>query len=127
MSIGYRALETEKRKSDGARLLKQIRLFECSFVSMPMHPGASVETIKNLSTDELAEALEDLAQAARDLTAAACAEPITELADFTKAIRAFVNEARRDHPYLRDPIARAEAALGQAQARLERLRRAASR
>jgi HK97 family phage prohead protease len=46
MSIGYRALETEKRKSDGVRLLKEIRLYECSFVSMPMHPQAGVETIK---------------------------------------------------------------------------------
>jgi hypothetical protein len=49
------------------------------------------------------------------------------LADFAKSIRAFVNEARRDRPQLRDPIARAEAAMRMAQARLERLRDEASR
>lgn len=48
MSIGYRATETEKRKSDGVRLLKTIRLYEASFVSLPMHPDAGVESIKGV-------------------------------------------------------------------------------
>jgi HK97 family phage prohead protease len=125
MSIGYRALETEKRKSDGARLLKQIRLYECSFVSMPMHPAAGVETIKHLSTNELAEALEEFTRAARQLTEAARPDPVAELASATKALSAFVREARRDRPQLRDPIAKAS--IRAAQARLERLRDEASR
>jgi HK97 family phage prohead protease len=127
MSIGYRALETEKRKEDGARLLKRIRLFECSFVSMPMNPQAGVETIKTMSSEELAHTLEQLSRAAREITALARLEPVSELADFTKSVKAFVDEVRRDRPQLRDPIARAETAMLQAQARLERLRRAASR
>jgi hypothetical protein len=31
MSIGYRAIDTERRRDDGARLLKSVRLFECPF------------------------------------------------------------------------------------------------
>lgn len=48
MSIGYKVKpsDTEKRKEDGARMLKQIRLYECSFVSLPMHPDAGLESIK---------------------------------------------------------------------------------
>lgn len=48
MSIGYKAQDTERRKSDNARLLKQVRLFEASFVSLPMNELATVETIKGL-------------------------------------------------------------------------------
>lgn len=48
MSIGYKATETEKRKSDGVRLLKTIRLYEASFVSLPMHPEAGLESIKGV-------------------------------------------------------------------------------
>jgi HK97 family phage prohead protease len=127
MSIGYRALETEKRKSDGARLLKQIRLFECSFVSMPMHPEASVATIKTLSTSELAEALEEMSRAARELTVVARIDPVVQLAEFAHELSVFVKEARRDRPQLRDQIAKAEASLAQATARLQRLRDAAWR
>ena len=46
MSIGYKATEKEIRKSDGARLLKTIRLYEASFVSMPMNPEAGLESLK---------------------------------------------------------------------------------
>lgn len=48
MSIGYKAVEKERRKSDGVRLLKQIRLYEASFVSLPMNPEAGVDTIKGI-------------------------------------------------------------------------------
>lgn len=49
-SIGYKIAPggKEVRKSDGARLLKEIRLFEISVVNMPMNPLASVETVKGL-------------------------------------------------------------------------------
>jgi uncharacterized protein len=67
MSIGYKATETERRKEDGARLLKTIRLYEASFVSLPMHPEAGLESIKALDATgtlaELAAALEALAAA----------------------------------------------------------------
>lgn len=46
MSIGYKRMDSEKRKDDGARLLKEVRLYECSFVSLPMHPDAGLESIK---------------------------------------------------------------------------------
>jgi uncharacterized protein len=122
MSIGYRAIETERRKEDGARLLKALRLYECSFVSMPMNEQAGVETIKTMSADDLIDALEQLGRSARELAEAARADPITDLIRLTKSMRAFVTEARRDRPQLRDPITRAEGALRQAQARLDRLR-----
>ncbi len=47
-SIGYKATEKETRKADGARLLKQVRLFEISIVNMPMNPLAGVENIKGM-------------------------------------------------------------------------------
>jgi uncharacterized protein len=62
MSIGYRTLESEKRKSDGARLLKQVRLFECSFVALPMHLDAGLESIKGIAGSDL----EELALAMRE-------------------------------------------------------------
>jgi len=45
MSIGYRALES--RKDNGARILTKLRLYEASFVNLPMNPEAGVETIKS--------------------------------------------------------------------------------
>jgi HK97 family phage prohead protease len=48
MSIGYKATQSERDKESGCRLLKQIRLFECSFVSLPMHPDAGLESIKGI-------------------------------------------------------------------------------
>jgi len=48
MSIGYKATETERRKGDGARMLKTIRLWEASFVTFPMNVEAGVESIKGL-------------------------------------------------------------------------------
>lgn len=47
-SFGYRVRESEKRKSDNARLLKRIDIFEISVVGMPANPGAVIETIKGL-------------------------------------------------------------------------------
>jgi|GEM_PF-952499 len=47
-SIGYKATEKDRRKEDGARLLKQIRLYEISIVNMPMNPLAAVETVKGV-------------------------------------------------------------------------------
>lgn len=47
-SIGYRATQKETRKSDGARLLKQVSLYEISVVNLPMNAEAAVETVKGL-------------------------------------------------------------------------------
>lgn len=47
-SIGYRATEKETRKSDGVRLLKQVRLWEISVVNLPMNQLAGVDTVKGL-------------------------------------------------------------------------------
>jgi uncharacterized protein len=49
-SIGYRVAPggKEVRKADGARLLKELRLFEISVVNMPMNTEAGVETVKGL-------------------------------------------------------------------------------
>lgn len=45
LSIGYRPVDTDWRP-DGARLLKQVDLFEVSIVSMAMNPLARVEAMK---------------------------------------------------------------------------------
>jgi Caudovirus prohead serine protease len=68
MSIGYRAIEVERRKSDGARLLKEIRLHEVSFVNLPMHPEADLEVIK--ADENAPEELKAFLAAMRELTAA---------------------------------------------------------
>jgi HK97 family phage prohead protease len=47
MSIGYRALESERRKSDNALLIKRVRLYECSFCAMPLHQDAAIESLKS--------------------------------------------------------------------------------
>jgi HK97 family phage prohead protease len=65
MSIGYRAQEIERRKSDNARLLKQVRLYEVSFVSMPMNPEANVESIKHLHPEDIADQFDELRRARR--------------------------------------------------------------
>jgi HK97 family phage prohead protease len=51
VSIGYKTTEKEIRKSDGAKLLKQIRLYEISLTSLPANPLAEVETVKSLFAD----------------------------------------------------------------------------
>lgn len=70
-SIGYRATQKEVRKTDGVRLLKEIRLFEISVVNMPMNPLAGVETVKglvpfqDLPVDRMAKAWDPAAALAR--------------------------------------------------------------
>jgi uncharacterized protein len=52
MSIGYKTEQSHKK--DGARILTKLRLYEASFVNMPMNPLAGVETLKSatMSVDE---------------------------------------------------------------------------
>jgi hypothetical protein len=58
VSIGYKAIDRETRKSDGARLLKQINLVEISFVPRPMNPLAEIESVKSLDEFDPMRALE---------------------------------------------------------------------
>lgn len=50
MSIGYRTQES--RKDNGSRILTKVRLYETSFVNLPMNPEAGVETIKSIGIEE---------------------------------------------------------------------------
>jgi HK97 family phage prohead protease len=50
MSIGYKAQQSHKQGD--ARVLTKIRLYEASFVNLPMNPQAGVETVKSLSVTE---------------------------------------------------------------------------
>jgi HK97 family phage prohead protease len=91
MSIGYRVMPggSSVRKEDGARLLKESRLFECSLVSLPMHPDAGLETIKADALDG-ADAL-DAIRALRDvfqLLSVECIKARADLAPIDAAIRA---------------------------------------
>jgi HK97 family phage prohead protease len=47
-SIGYKTIQSERRKGDNVRLLKELRLYEISIVNMPMNPEAGVDTVKGL-------------------------------------------------------------------------------
>jgi uncharacterized protein len=104
MSIGYRTLQSERRKEDGVRLLKELRLYECSFVSMPMHPEAGLEVIKADETTpkEVKAFLASMA----DLTAA-----ITEIA-----------EAKREADELAASVWGFDAHLTRALARIDTIR-----
>lgn len=46
MSIGYKTAKSERRKSDGVRLLRELKLYEISVVNMPMNPLASIDRVK---------------------------------------------------------------------------------
>jgi HK97 family phage prohead protease len=50
LSIGYATRDAEYR--DGARVLKDLRLFEVSLVSIPMNPRAQITSIKSSSGSE---------------------------------------------------------------------------
>jgi HK97 family phage prohead protease len=47
-SFGYKVKEFERRKSDGARLLKTIDIFEISVVGIPANPAANIDSIKGI-------------------------------------------------------------------------------
>lgn len=50
MSIGYRTLDSDSDpKRPGVRILKQVELFEVSFVNMPMQPRAGVDLVKSVT------------------------------------------------------------------------------
>jgi hypothetical protein len=122
MSIGYRALEHERRKSDGARLLKQIRLFECSFVSMPMHPDAGLESISKGGAGDLDTAIASLSKAVASLKRfKAHVANIThggdEMSELVALMHRFSAEARQAG----DPFVNAELALHRANALLDRM------
>jgi uncharacterized protein len=108
MSIGYRALETEKRKEDNGRLLKRIRLYECSFVSMPMNPQAGVETIKDMTPSQLADALEQMQRALNAFREELQPDRVRQIREAMKAMQAFADEIKRTvqvrHPNIRDPM-----------------------
>jgi hypothetical protein len=46
LSIGYRVAMASRHPKTGARLLDDVHLAEISLVSMPMHPGARVVSVK---------------------------------------------------------------------------------
>lgn len=48
VSIGYKALEKDRRREDGARLLKRLKLIEISIVNSAMNPLAELTGIKGL-------------------------------------------------------------------------------
>lgn len=125
MSIGYRAIDTERRKEDNVRLLKTIRLYECSFVSMPMHPEAGVETIKDMTPSQLAEELERMRRMIDAFRDELQPDRVREIRGLAKAMHQFNDEVRRqvqvNHPDFRDPYAKAEAALLQLHARIASL------
>lgn len=45
-SIGYATARSERRKSDGARMLRKVKLYEISLVNMPMNPLATIDRVK---------------------------------------------------------------------------------
>lgn len=51
-SIGYRTIDKETRKSDGARLLKAVKLVEISIVNRAMNPLAMVDTVRGVVANQ---------------------------------------------------------------------------
>jgi HK97 family phage prohead protease len=48
VSIGYKATTTERRKSDGVRLLHEVKLYEISLVNLAANPEATISNLKGL-------------------------------------------------------------------------------
>jgi HK97 family phage prohead protease len=90
MSIGYKA-EKHDRKDDGTRYLHQIRLYETSFVNIPMNPKAGVETIKSAERIGIAE-WKDFSVREREAHLKACGMSD----DLAKRIVRLEREARAD-------------------------------
>lgn len=59
LSIGYSIVEAEPDESKGALLLKKVRLFEISIVSMPMNDRARIDAVKAGRIEEFARRLRD--------------------------------------------------------------------
>lgn len=60
LSIGYGTIESEPDQKRGALLLKQVKLYEVSIVSMAMNERARVESVKSAERmDEFARRLRD--------------------------------------------------------------------
>lgn len=47
-SFGYKVRQSERRKSDNVRLLKEIDIFEISVVGIPANPAANIEGVKGV-------------------------------------------------------------------------------
>lgn len=47
-SIGYQTTKKTRRKSDGAQMLEEIKLYEISIVNLPMNPLAGVDSVKGV-------------------------------------------------------------------------------
>lgn len=59
LSIGYGVIESEPDEKRGALLLKQVKLYEVSVVSMAMNERARVESVKSERMKEFARKLRD--------------------------------------------------------------------
>jgi hypothetical protein len=55
LSIGFETLQ--ESVEDGVRLLKEIRLWECSIVTFPMNESAQISGVKSLSDEDKAQHL----------------------------------------------------------------------
>lgn len=58
LSIGYRAMKDEYDTNTGIRTLKELKVFEYSFVTFPMNPKATVSNIKSLDLLTLKDQIE---------------------------------------------------------------------
>ena len=67
VSIGYKAIEKETRRSDGARLLKKINLVEISICPRPMNVQAQIESVKSFNPAHLDVVERALQEAAREM------------------------------------------------------------
>lgn len=69
LSIGYRTMADEYVQG-GTRLLKEVDLWEVSFVTIPADPSATINSIKSLSTErECEDALRDMGFSRREAKA----------------------------------------------------------
>jgi len=94
LSIGYKTIDKAIDRTTGARLLKQIELFEVSLVTVPAMPGALVENVKDFDPGEMEGDLRDAGLSRRHSKIA--------VSIFRKALQ---RDAEGPEPGLRDEAA----------------------
>lgn len=66
LSIGFKAITATRDNTKSARVLERVVLKEVSIVSFPMHPDATVSSVKSANTTEIAAAIRAASQAIKE-------------------------------------------------------------
>lgn len=67
LSIGFQTINATRDSTKSARVLEQVLLKEVSLVTFPMHPDATVSSVKAANNSEIAAAIRAASQSIKDL------------------------------------------------------------